>query len=123
MQASFNQYWKLATSCLTTDVILGLLRPNRTRPEVAEPLLKTLFILQLQDFNLESDTAVVLLDTLKSMIAKEQTNMGLIKVAAMNIVRLMEKVPAAHDQSLETLRELVSSLQEVIKRCFVSDDS
>lgn len=49
--------------------------------------------------------------------------MGLIKVAAMNIVRLMDKVPAAHDLCRDTLRELASSLQEVIKRCFVTDDT
>lgn len=40
-------------------------------------------------------------------MAKEQTNLNIVKLSSMNVVRLNELSPATADQATEALREIV----------------
>ena len=95
LQASFDQYWRLALNHLSLKKINELLQPHRTNFAVVEPILKTLFLIcqaKAQALGAvaaggndapqgEGDGQVCedLVHVLRDLIAKEQQNMNIVK--------------------------------------------
>lgn len=123
LQASFNHYWKLASNHLSIEKLYALIQPNRTSPDVIEPLLKIMFfMLQAQQAE-ENKSAEDMLICLRELIVKEQTNMNIVKLSAINLVKLKDVFPQLRQQSLDVLKELIEQLQQVIRTQFNSENS
>ena len=52
---------------------------------------------------------------LRDLIAKEQSNMNIVKLSAINLVKLKDLYPSIQEQTMIILKELIESLQDVIK--------
>ena len=123
-QVSFDHYWKLAKGHLTLEKLCNLLKPNRTNSSVVESLLKTIFIM-LKDASADQSESPLqedMVHMLRDLIAKEQQNMNVVKLAGLCLVKLTDIFPSLKQQCLGILRELIASLQEVIRSQFGSKD-
>ena len=55
---------------------------------------------------------------LRDLVAKEQENMNIVKLSIINLVKLKDIYPKFKDQSLLILKELIESLQELMRKQF-----
>jgi hypothetical protein len=97
---------------LTLEKLCSLLKPNRTNSAVVEPLLKTIFIM-LKDASAEQTESSLqedMVHMLRDLIAKEQQNMTVVKLAGLCLVKLKDIYPNLRQQCLEILRELITSM-------------
>lgn len=121
LQVSFNNYWKLACSHLSLQKLNLMLKPNRTNAQVVEPLLKTLFIMLQaksagQGDEAENKVSEDLLLMLRELIVKEQENMNIVKLSSVTLAKLKDVFPHTRQQSLDILKELTESLQDLIRK-------
>ena len=97
---------------MTLEKLCSLLKPNRTNSAVVEPLLKTIFIM-LKDASAEQTESSLqedMVHMLRDLIAKEQQNMTVVKLAGLCLVKLKDIYPNLRQQCLEILRELITSM-------------
>ena len=59
-----------------------------------------------------------MIQILRELVAKEQTNMNIVKLSAINLAKMKDIYPHVKQQSLSILKELIESLQELIKTQF-----
>ena len=74
-----------------------------------------------QGEDLDNNVSEDLLILLRELIVKEQENMNIVKLASVTLAKLKDVFPHTRQQSLDILKELTESLQDLIRKHFEID--